>query len=83
LPGSQFHEARSLCQSRHAAKAATIPTAAPKATNNTIIIAMMATKVSVIEVRRCAMPARQRATLIGLEENTIALTDTIGKPPKG
>jgi hypothetical protein len=51
-PGSQFHEARSLCQSRHAAKAATIPTAAPKATNKATISAMSATRVSVIEVRR-------------------------------
>jgi hypothetical protein len=46
-PGSQFHEAFSLCQSRHPVKAAIIPTAAPKATNNATIIAMITTKVSV------------------------------------
>jgi hypothetical protein len=50
-PASQFHEARSLCQSRHAVKAAVITTAVPKATNNATIIATMATKVSVIEVQ--------------------------------
>jgi len=49
-PASQFHEARSLCQSRHAMKAAVITTSVPKATNNATIIAMIATKVSVIEI---------------------------------
>ena len=51
-PASQFHEARSLCQSRHAMKAAVITTSVPKATNNATIIAMIAKKASVIEVRR-------------------------------
>jgi hypothetical protein len=49
-PASQFNEARSLCQSRHAVKAADITTAVPKAPSNATIIAMIATKVSVIKV---------------------------------
>jgi hypothetical protein len=49
-PASQFHEALSLCQSRHAVKAVVITTAVPKATNNATIIAMIATKVSVTKV---------------------------------
>jgi len=51
-PGSQFHEAFSLCQSRHATKAAVIPIAIPTATNNATIVAMITTKGWVIEVRR-------------------------------
>jgi hypothetical protein len=47
----QFHEARSLCQSRHAAEAAVITIAVAKAPNNATIIAMIATKVSVIDIR--------------------------------
>ena len=46
-------------------RAATIPTAAAKPTNNAIMIAMIATKISVIEVPLCYAGA----TLIGLEEN--------------
>jgi hypothetical protein len=53
LPGSQFHEARSLCQSRHAVRAAVTTTAIAMAANNATIIAMIARRVSVIEVRRC------------------------------
>ena len=49
-PASQFSEARSLCQSRHAVKAADITTAVPKAPNYATIIAIIATKVSVIKV---------------------------------
>jgi hypothetical protein len=48
----EFHEARSLCQSRHAAEAAVITIAVAKAPNNATIIAMIATKVSVIDIRR-------------------------------
>jgi hypothetical protein len=47
-PASQFHEARSLRQSRHVVKAADMTTAVPKTPNNATIIAMIATKVSVI-----------------------------------
>jgi hypothetical protein len=50
-PALQFHEARSLCQSRHAAEAAVITIAVAKAPNNATIIAMIATKVSVIDIR--------------------------------
>jgi hypothetical protein len=56
-PASQFNEARSLCQSRHAVKTAVITTAVPKAPNNATVIAIIATKVSVIKVhpdRVCA-----------------------------
>ena len=51
-PGSQFHEARSLCQSRQAAKTATMPIATPRPLTMRPFIAMITTKVSVIEVRR-------------------------------
>jgi hypothetical protein len=47
---SQFIEARSLCQSRHAMKAAIITIPVPKAANNETTVAMIATKVSVIKV---------------------------------
>ena len=68
-PGSQFHEARSLCQSRHAVKAAVIPTAAPTATSNATIIAMIATKaVSVIEVRPCLCALTSGPACTRLEE---------------
>ena len=50
-PALEFHEARSLCQSRHAAEAAVITIAVAKAPNNATIIAMIATKVSVIDIR--------------------------------
>ena len=70
-PGSQFHEARSLCQSRHAVKAAVIPTAAPTATSNATIIAMIATKVvSVIEVRRRVYARSSAGRLIALRVRT-------------
>jgi len=52
-PAPQFHEARSLCQSRHATEAAVITIAVAKAPNNATITAMIATKVSVIDIRRC------------------------------
>ena len=51
-PASQFIKARSLCRSRHAMKAAIIAIPVPKAANNETTIAMIATKVSVIEVHR-------------------------------
>ena len=68
---SQFDEARSLCQSRHPAKAAIITTAAPGATNDAIIIATIATKASVIEVCRSS-PGTLPGGLswIGFQENT-------------
>ena len=47
---SQFIKARSLCQSRHAIKAAIITIPVPKAANNETTVAMIATKVSVIKV---------------------------------
>lgn len=53
-PGSQFHEAFSLCQSRHAHRC-------PKATNNATIIAMITTKVSIIEVRPSPLRPLQRS----------------------
>jgi hypothetical protein len=70
-PESQFDEARSLCQSRHPAKAATITTAAPGATNDAIIIATIATKASVIEVCRSS-PGTLPGGLswIGFQETT-------------
>ena len=70
-PDSQFDEARSLCQSRHPAKAATITTAAPGATNDAIIIATIATKVSVIEVCRSSPgPLPGGPSWIGFQETT-------------
>jgi hypothetical protein len=50
-PASQFSEARSLCQSRHAVKAADITTAVAKDPSNAIIMATIATKASVIKVQ--------------------------------
>jgi len=64
-PASQFNEARSLCQSRHAVSAAVITTAAPNAPNNATIIAMIATKVSVIKVHP-VVSVRRRPASIGL-----------------
>jgi hypothetical protein len=58
-PASQFNEARSLCQSRHATETAVITTAVPKATNKAIIIAVIATKVSVSKVHP-VMSVRRR-----------------------
>jgi hypothetical protein len=49
-PASQFDEALCLCQSCHAIKAAVMMIAVPKAANNATIIAIIETKVSVIEV---------------------------------
>jgi hypothetical protein len=54
-PASQFDEALSLCQSCHAIKAAVMTIAVPKAANNATMIAIIETKVSVIEFHQSNM----------------------------